>query len=90
MCLYQSNYGPSERGVSLAASKSCVLSPFLIKADWAFGKEGAAKHFLQSLLLEFHFEKINLKDGTGVRIETDLGLVGRLYFHGMFLRDSVK
>lgn len=61
---------------------------FLIKADWAFGEGGAAKHFLKRFLLEFHFEKIYLKDDAGTRIETNLGLVGQLYFHSMLLRDS--
>jgi len=53
-----------------------VLSMFLIKVDRAHGEGGNAIHFLTLFLLEFHLEKIHLKDGTVTRIDTVLGLVG--------------
>lgn len=49
---------------------------FLIKVDRAHGEGGNAIHFLILFLLEFHLEKIHLKDGTVTRIDTVLGLVG--------------
>lgn len=69
--------------VSLAASKPCTLRTFLIKADWAFGQEGGAKHFLKDFLLQFHCEKIHLKDDAGIRIETNMSLVGQFYFESL-------
>lgn len=56
---------------------------FLIKADWAFGEGRAAKHFLKHFLLEFHCEKIHLKDDAGTGIETNVSLVGQFYSESM-------
>ena len=66
------------------------MSTLLIKADWAFGEAETAKHFLKHFLPQFHFEKIYLKDEVATRIETNLSLVGQLYFHSMLLRDNEK